>query len=212
MTIYEDVSTLSWWKKREPKNTDQILLQKDFGFGDRTTEEFSFSNLRSYNVLGVKYSNLLGIVPIAVLSFVRRYFTIVIFSPSRLIWNHLVLVPHLDHSDGRGHLDILPDNGGKYREHGTKDKFTQRRWEWCLSMNNTLTTGKKNNIMQIGKMVKVYVWHLVPYTSTEGMRRSWSHVGDKVSSITLPIILIVICYYHISFIQIACIHFEADLT
>ena len=129
MTIYEDVSTLYWWKKREPKNTDQILLQKDFGLGDRTTEEFSFSNLRSYNVLGVKYSNLLGIVPIAVLSFVRRYFTIVIFSPSRLIWNHLVLVPHLDHSDGRGHLDILPDNGGKYREHGTKDKFTQRRWE-----------------------------------------------------------------------------------
>ena len=128
-TIYEDVSTLYWWKKMEPKNTDQILLQKDFGLGDRTTEEFSFSDLRSYNVLGVKYSNLLGIVPIAVLSFVRRYFTIVIFSPSRLIWNHLVLVPHLDHSDGRGHLDILPDNGGKYREHGTKDKFTQRRWE-----------------------------------------------------------------------------------
>ena len=97
--------------------------------------------------------------------------------------------------------------------------------------------------MQIGKMVKVYVWHLVPYTSTEGMRRSWSQVGDNVSSITfvyviiiiisfihfvfivklvprwgkvslitLPIIFIVICYYHISFIHIACIHFEADLT
>ena len=72
-------------RKGNQKNTDQILLQKDFGLGDRTTEEFSFSDLRSYNVLGVKYSNLLGIVPIAVLSFVRRYFTIVIFSPSRLI-------------------------------------------------------------------------------------------------------------------------------
>ena len=76
----------------------------------------------------------------------------------------------------------------------------------------TLCTLEKNNIMKIDKMVEVYVWHLVPYTSTEGMRRSWSHVGDKVSSITLPIILIVICYYHISFIHIACIHFEADFT
>ena len=45
--------------------------------------------------------------------------------------------------------------------------------------------------MQIGKMVKVYVWHLVPYTSTEGMRRSWSHVGDNVSSITFVFVIII---------------------